>query len=135
MNKGASLIDRLISILSYITFGMFSIIWLIFANLTKKPLGPYLVFNIYQAIFISVILAVISLMYSIAVNLLSVIPFIGSFVKAFDLFFNATPLYFSCTLSGLFVTILLLYLTIMCVFGQKPYVPMVSEIVNINFGR
>lgn len=126
--------DRIISILAYFTFGIFSIIWLIFANVMKKPLSNYLSFNMYQAIFISVVLAVISLIYSIAINLLSVIPFIGNFARAFEIFFNQTPIYFTFTISGLFVTIIVSYLSIISLMGKKPYVPMVSEIVSSNFG-
>lgn len=130
----ATITDKLISILAYITFGMFSIVWLIFANVTKKRISPFLSFNIYQAIFVSVIFAVISLIYGIAINLLSVIPFIGTLAKKFDIFFNATPMYFSCTISGLFVTIFLIYLVLMVLVNQRPYVPIVSDIINSNFG-
>ena len=127
-------LDRLISILAYFSFGIFSIIWLVFANLTRKNMGSFLVFNLYQAIFVSVVLALISLIYSIAINLLSVIPLIGNFARWFDVFFNQTPLYFTFTMSGLLVTILVLYLSILSLLGKKPYLPFVSEIISSNFG-
>lgn len=127
-------LDRLISILAYFSFGIFSIIWLVFANLTRKNMGSFLVFNLYQAIFVSVVLALISLIYSIAINLLSVIPLIGNFARWFDVFFNQTPLYFTFTISGLLVTILVLYLSILSLLGKKPYLPFVSEIISSNFG-
>ena len=126
--------DRLISIICYITFGFFGIIWLVFANVSKINITKYLSFNIYQSIFLSIALAVLSLLYSIAINLLSVIPFVGNLVYKFDLFFNQTPLYFSFTVSGLFVTILLLYLSFLCLVGLKPYLPLISEMINGNFG-
>ena len=127
-------LDRLISILAYFSFGIFSIIWLVFANLTRKNMGSFLVFNLYQAIFVSVVLALISLIYSIAINLLSVIPLIGNFARWFDVFFNQTPLYFTFTMSGLLVTLLVLYLSILSLLGKKPYLPFVSEIISSNFG-
>ncbi len=126
--------DRIISILAYFTFGIFSIIWIVFANLTKKTMSSFLVFNLYQAIFISVVLAVISLLYSISINLISVIPLIGNFAEWFDVFFNQTPLYFTFTISGLLVTILVMYLSLMSLFGKKPYLPMVSDVISSNFG-
>ncbi len=129
-----TLVDRIVSILSYYTFGIFSIIWIIFANVTKKRISPFLSFNLYQAIFVSVCLAVISLIYSIAINFISVIPFIGNLAKAFDLFFNQTPLYFTFSVSGLLVTILTTYLAIMSLLGKKPYLPVVSDIITSNFG-
>ena len=129
-----TLVDRIVSILSYYTFGIFSIIWIIFANVTKRRISSFLSFNLYQAIFVSVCLAVISLIYSIAINFISVIPFIGNLAKAFDLFFNQTPLYFTFSVSGLLVTILTTYLAIMSLLGKKPYLPVVSDIITSNFG-
>ena len=127
-------LDRIISILAYFTFGIFSIIWIVFANMTRKTMSSFLIFNLYQAIFISVVLAVISLIYSIAINLLSVIPFIGNFARWFDVFFNQTPLYFTFTISGLIISMLVLYLSIMSLLGKKAYLPIVSEIISSNFG-
>lgn len=126
--------DRVVSVLSYYTFGIFSIIWIIFANVTKKRISPFLSFNLYQSIFVSVCLAVVSLIYSIAINFISVIPFIGNLAKSFDLFFNQTPLYFTFSISGLLVTILATYLAIMSLLGKKPYLPVISDIITSNFG-
>lgn len=133
MNK-AALSDRFISVLAYYTFGIFSIIWIVFANLTKKRITPFLMFNLYQAIFISVILAVISLLYSIAINFMMAIPFVGKLANMFDIFFNKTPLYFSFTISGLLVTLLITYLAFRALIGAKSYIPFISEIVKENFG-
>lgn len=129
-----SLLDRIVSILCYYTFGIFSIIWLIFANVTRKNISSFLSFNIYQAIFISIILAVISLLYSIALNFLSVIPFIGKIVVWFDLFFNKTPIYFTFTISGLLITLIILYFSLICLSGRRPKIPVISDIVKANFG-
>ena len=128
------LLDRIISILCYFTFGFFSVIWLIFAYVARKKTSPYLAFNLYQAIFISIIFAVISLLYNIALNLLSVIPFIGKVVTWLDIFFNQSPFFFTFTLSGLFVTLLIVYFSLICLTGRRPYIPFVSDIVKANFG-
>ena len=129
-----SLSDRIVSILAYFTFGMFSLIWIIYANLTKKKTSPFLAFNLYQAIFVSIILFIFGYLYSIAVNLMSAIPFIGKFVQGFNLFFNETPLWFNFTLSGFIVTLFVSYLSFMSLIGRRAYIPMVSEIVKENFG-
>lgn len=128
-------LDRLVSILAYFTFGIFSVIWFIFASVTKKNISSYLMFNLYQAIFISVIFAVIGLVYGIAIDLMSVIPFIGKLVLAFDAFFNRTPLYFSFTISGFIVTLVVVYLSVLSLIGKKPYIPLVSDVVKSNFGE
>lgn len=129
-----SILDRLVSILSYFTFGIFSIVWIIFANVVGKPISQFLNFNLYQAIFLSVALAVLSLIYSIGINLLSVVPFIGSIAKGFDLFFNQTPIYYTFTMSGFLVSLLILYLSILSLLGKRPYLPIVSDIIKANFG-
>ena len=130
-----TLSDRIISVLAYATFGIFSIVWIIIANILRKTMSSYLSFNLYQAIFLSVGLAVVSLLYSIAINFLVVVPFLGGLAKAFDIFFNRTPIYFTYTISGLIVTLLVIYLSIFCVIGKKPYVPLVSDIIKANFGQ
>ncbi len=126
--------DRIISVLAYFTFGIFSIIWIVFANMTRKTMSSFLVFNLYQAVFIAVVLAVISLVYSIAVNLLSVIPFIGNFSRWLDIILNQTPMYFTFTITGFFVTLLVIYLSVLSLLGRKPYIPFVSDIIASNFG-
>ena len=126
--------DRLISILAYFTFGMFSLIWIIFANLTKKRIEPFLAFNLYQAIFISIILFIFGYLYNISINLMSPIPFVGDFVRAFNLFFNETPLYLGFTLSGFIITLFVVCLSFMCLMGKKPNIPLISDIVRDNFG-
>ncbi|MBR5304803.1 MAG: hypothetical protein IKU37_08265 [Candidatus Gastranaerophilales bacterium] len=126
--------DRVISILAYFTFGMFSLIWIIFANLTKKRISPFLSFNLYQAIFISIVLFIVGYLYSIAINLISVIPFVGKLAHSFNLFFNETPLFLTFTISGFLVTLVVCYLSVLSLLGMRPYVPMISEIVKDNFG-
>ena len=132
--KGVSISDRLFSALAYGTCGVFSLVLIIAANIMKKRMTPFLIFNLYQAIFLSVVLYIFSIVYSIAVNILSVIPFIGSLAKGFDLFFNQTPLYFGCTLSGFVVALIIIYLIVFSLFGRRPHIPMVSDLINGNFG-
>lgn len=129
-----SLFDRIISILAYFTFGMFSLIWIIFANITKKRIDSFLAFNLYQAIFISIVLFIFGYLYDISTKLMSTIPFIGKLVISFDLFLNQTPLYFNFTLSGFLIALIVLYLSFMSLIGKKPYVPLISDIVKENFG-
>ncbi|MBR1616739.1 hypothetical protein IJ670_01160 [bacterium] len=129
-----SITDRVVSSISYFTFGIFSLVWIIFANLTRRSITPFLNFNLYQAIFISVALACFSLIYQIGINLLSIIPFVGKMVVAFDIFFNSTPIYYGFTLSSLIIALLLSYLIIMSLIGIRPYIPVISDIINGTFG-
>lgn len=129
-----ALSDRFISVLAYTTFGIFSLIWILYANFTKKEMSPFLKFNIFQAIFLSIILYIISLLYEIAIKFLSIIPLVGKFINAFDIFFNQTPIYFTLTLSGFLTALLVIYLSITSILGKKAYLPAISDVVQSNTG-
>ena len=130
---GVSITDRIVSVLAYYTCGIFSISWIVFANITNKRITPFLTFNLYQAIFLSVALAVVSLIYSFAINILVVIPFVGNMVKSFDIFFNQTPMLFGFTITAFIITFILTYLAVLSLFGKRPYLPVISDIINTNF--
>lgn len=129
-----SITDRIIAVLSYMTFGMFSLIWIIFSALTKKRMSPFLVFNLYQAIFLSVILTVISMVFQIALNFMSAIPYLDKIINNILLFLFQTPIYYSFSIVGLILVFIITYLSIMCLLGKKAYVPFVSDMVSSNFG-
>ena len=126
--------DRLISALAYFSFGFFSIVWIIFANVMNKRISNFLQFNLYQAIFISVVLCIVSLLYDIAIGFLNMIPFIGKFFNSFNLFFNATPMFFGFTITGLLVFLFIAVLSLSSLLGIKPKIPGISNIIVSNFG-
>ena len=129
-----SLTDKIVSVLTYYTFGIFGLIWLVYAYLAKKSINSFCIFNIYQSIFISVILYIISLLWGIAIGFISVVPLIGKFMVSLDIFINQTPMYFSFTLSGFVLMVFLSYLAVLSFLGKKPFVPYVSNIIRSNFG-
>lgn len=129
-----SLTDKIVSVLTYYTFGIFGLIWLVYAYLAKKSINSFCLFNIYQSIFISVILYIISLLWGIAIGFISVVPLIGKFMVSLDIFINQTPMYFSFTLSGFVLMVFLSYLAVLSFLGKKPFVPYVSNIIRSNFG-
>jgi len=129
-----TLIDRVVSILAYCTFGIMSIIWIVFSWLTKKRINSFTIFNLYQAILISIVLSVFALVFDIAVNLLAIVPFVGSFVSKVAIFITRTPIIFSMTLTGFLITILLFYLSAFCLIGKKPKIKGLSDIISANFG-
>ena len=132
MNK--SVVDRIVSSLAYFSFGMFALIWIIYANVAKKHMSSFLLYNLYQAIFLSVLLAVLSYIFNIAVNFLSVIPYIGKIAVKFYIFVNQNPIYFGFTITGFIVTALVLYLVMFSLLGKKPNIPCVSGIIEANIG-
>lgn len=129
-----SLTDKIVSVLTYYTFGIFGLIWLVYAYLAKKSINSFCIFNIYQSIFVSVVLYIISLLWGIAIGFISVVPLIGKFMVSLDIFINQTPMYFSFTLSGFVLMVFLSYLAVLSFLGKKPFVPYVSNMIRSNFG-
>ena len=129
-----SLTDKIVSVLTYYTFGIFGLIWLVYAYLAKKSINSFCMFNIYQSIFISVMLYIISLLWGIAIGFISVVPLIGKFMVSLDIFINQTPMYFSFTLSGFVLMVFLSYLAVLSFLGKKPFIPYVSNVIRSNFG-
>ena len=128
------MLDRIVGVFTYITMGIFGLIWLIFSYVTGRKITSFVAFNIYQSMFILAIFSIFSLVYNIALNLLSIIPFIGKLFINIDIFLNQTPLYFGFSITGLILTIFIGYLALLAFLGRKPYVPYVSDIVISNFG-
>lgn len=129
-----SLTDRLVSALAYCTFGFFSIIWIIYANITNKRISPFLQFNLYQAIFLSVVLFIFSILYEIAVGFVGLLPFVGKYITSLNIFINATPIFFGFTITSLLVFVLCIFLSVASIFGIRPRIPLISNIVTANFG-
>jgi len=129
-----SFLDRIVSILTYSTMGIFGLIWLIFTHLTKKRISQYVSFNIYQSIFISVIFAVIHYIYEIGSSLVKMIPFIGGLFDKLDIILNHTPILFAPSITGLLLLVFISYLILISLIGRKPFIPYISDIIQTNFG-
>lgn len=128
-----SIINRLISMICYLTAGFFGIIYFIFMYMVKKPMSSYVVFNIYQSIFISIFLYILSFVYRIFLDLIGIVPFVGKYVLTLDSIIFKIPIAYGYTIAGLLVLMFSLYFVINCLLGIKPYVPFVSQIVHDNF--
>lgn len=129
-----SIVDRIVSVFTYFTFGLVGIIWLIYVNLAKKHMNSFITYNIYQSIFISIIFTVFSYLYEFLIKLLSNIPFIGPVIQKLNIFFFQTPIYFGYSIVNLILVCLLFYLVIVCILGKKPHIPIISDIIKANVG-
>mgnify|MGYP006916242590 CR=1 FL=1 len=129
-----NIIERLVSILTYWTAGFFGLIYLIFMCMTKKSMSSFVMFNIYQSIFISILLYIVSFVYKIFIGFAAVIPFVGKYVLYIDGIIFKFPILFGCTMAGILLLLLSLYFTISCILGKKPFIPFVSQVVQDNFG-
>ena len=130
----ANLIDRVFSSITYITFGFFGLIWLVYSVVVKKTISKFGLFNIYQSCVISLVFAILGICYDLILKFSMMIGFLGKIVGAFHLFFFGTPMYFGFTLSGLLITIFIGYLVIFVLFGKRPFIPVVSYMIEVNLG-
>ena len=131
-----SVMDKILSFLAYYTFGIFSVVLLIFFCVTKKSMSSFLIYHIYQSIFVATVLACISGIYSFLFNMIMNIPFEMTFLKTalgnFDIFLNRTPILFAFSLTGFVVCVLITYLGIFAILGKKSYIPYVSDVITSN---
>ena len=70
-------IEKIISILSYITMGIIGLVWLLIAHFSNKKLRYFLMYNIVQSMIIAIFLAILKLILNIIFSILSIIPFIN----------------------------------------------------------
>lgn len=129
------MLDRILSVACYITFGMAGLGWLIICAVLKKQISTFGLYNIYQSIFLSIVLYIISWLCQIAVGLLSAVPILDKLTFNFVLYFTQTPIYFNRSLSGLIITAIVIYLCVFAFFGKFPYLPVISDVINKNLRR
>ena len=127
-------IERLVAALSYPTMGMVGFIWLILGLFTHAKLRPFMMYHIFQSIFISIALYLLNLLVGFVINILSVIPFVNNLVLNIVMFFNS-PMLFGLSVIQLIISTLLLYLAVTAFGGRYSYVPYVSDIIMQNVRR
>ena len=127
-------IERLVAALSYPTMGMVGFIWLILGLFTHAKLRPFMMYHIFQSIFISIALYLLNMLVGFVINILSVVPFVNNIVLNIVMFFNA-PMLFGLSLIQLIISTLLLYLAVTAFGGRYSYVPYVSDIIMQNVRR
>lgn len=129
-----SLIDKLISIFTYYTFGGVGVIWFITCTVTKTHLPKFTKYHILQSIFLSIILYLLTLLIEIGVSFTISLPIIGDVIKKIIIFTAQTPIYLGFSLINYAIFITITYLAIFALFGKYSYFPYISEMVKTNLG-
>lgn len=132
MQEKPDLVERAVSSLSYITMGFVGFIWLIVGLFTNAKLKPFVMYHIFQSVFISLGFTVISLFIGFVSNILSFIPLINKIVAQITFLLNM-PLFFDYSLIQAFIYVVLIYLAITSFAGQYSYIPWISNIISQNF--
>ena len=126
--------DKFVAITSYYTFGLTGLIWIIASYVVfKKPLTPFCSYHIYQSIFISVLLAVFSMLLDIIFQLTVKIPFIGDFIGLFNLYVFRMPIFHTFSLFNLIIFSIITYLSLGALLGKLSYFPFISDVIKSNF--
>ena len=126
--------DKIISALSYLTGGFVGFIWLILCSVTKKYMNKYLLFNVYQSIFLALLIFFINLLLGVMYHLLVIIPFINRMVSfVYSLIYS--PVYFNWSIVGLIILGMYIYLMLFALLGRISYLPWVSNIILYQLNR
>ncbi len=121
--------DKIISCLTYLTTGWAGVIYFVYLYLRKKVPSRFLRYNVFQAIFISLLFFLVSEVVEIMCNFLSVIPIIKVIVLFFVFIFNR-PVLFQYSLIQVFIIGLFLYMALWSLMGRYPKVVWVSKIIQ-----
>ena len=126
-------IEKILSILSYLTMGIVGLIWIIFANLSKNRVKYFLFYNIIQSIVISVLLAVFNLTVDIILSLLAKIPYLDWIAAILNIIltFEIVKIFnMSFTIIGFIVMLLIVYIIIGVILGRIFYIPYLTNIIQ-----
>lgn len=128
-------IEKIISILSYISMGTIGLIWIIIAHILKKKLRFFLMYNIVQSMLIALFLTALKLIIDIILHIVSLIPFLGFIAAGFNLFISIkiikiTSLGLSFTLVELLLSILIIYIILGILAGRIFYIPYLSRFMQ-----
>ena len=129
-------IEKIISAATYLTAGGAGFVWLIIAAIMKKTVRPFLMYHIFQSIFLSIFYFLAKIFVGFVIMILLKIPLIGFLIGKF-VYFCIIPLPFILNLSVLqaFTTSIILYLALTSAMGYYSYLPWISDVIKSNFSR
>lgn len=121
------ILDRVISVFSYLTAGWGGLICLVvmyFAHITPSK---FLRFNVCQSIFISFGVFVIGMIYNLLFGILTHIPILQILFSWIDLLLNK-PAFGQYSLLQAIILLYLCYVVIFSIFGHYPKIYKISEL-------
>jgi len=126
-------IEKIISVLSYLTMGIAGLIWFLIAYFLKKRLRYFLMYNIAQSMIISILLAILSLAFNIILSVITIIPFIDVLGVKISLLLQLkviSLLGLSFSIPELIISALLLYIIAGVLTGRIFYIPYLTNIMT-----
>ena len=136
-NSSISFMDRLFSVITYLTMGTFGFIWMIVSHIRGTGISYYLRFNILQSIFISISLYLLEIIcrffvaiLMFVIKIIAIIPFIGSFLAGLIssiMYFTMNFGIFNYTIPQIIFLVYTFYVVFMSLTGRYPELPYVSN--------
>lgn len=134
-SNNCSLFERIIVVLNYLTFGLVGFIYLILVAFRKLRLTPFLQYHIFMTFFLVILYWLVTVLLSLLVQVLSIIPFINVLVLKVLFYFNAPLFLGKYSLVSGAVQLFVLYLCATSFLGQFSYVPWATDIIIKNVRR
>ena len=125
--------EKILSVLSYMTFGIIGFFWLLLANWKKKKIKYFLNYHIYQSIFLAVVLTLLNYIFELIFLICSKIPFIDTISAQINYYLSIkiiSFLGFETTLVYFAVLLLKIYLITSVILGKYFYIPFVTKVIN-----
>lgn len=132
ISKNPYPIERILSAASYLTAGGVGFVWLIIAAFMRKQVTPFLMYNIMQSIFISILFYLLSVLGGLLLVIIYKIPIIN----LIPVMLNAPlSIFFNLSILQIITTTIVLYLAITSGMGYYSYLPWISDIIKGNTDR
>lgn len=125
-----SFIEKFIAIASYIC-PLVGLAVIIIAALLKKDMKPFLKYHIFQSIFIAFTLWIVVSGLTLAMNIISYIPFVKTIVSMITFFLN-TPIFLGFSVVTFAYFVFVVYLILGVIRGSDSFVPWISDIIKSN---
>ena len=123
-------IDRILCVVSYLTCGWGGFIWLAITHFRGKMLSSFARYHIFQAIFLSIIIYVFSLVTGIIAGVAGIIPVIGDLTINIIESLTLKPFLFGRSIFHLLIFAVYLYLICTTIMGKYAKLPWISNIVR-----
>jgi hypothetical protein len=124
-------VDRFIGALSYLTMGLVGFVWIIVSAISGNKMSSVLRYNIFQSIFIGILVYLFNIIMSIFYNLVMFIPGIKYIVGLLVFYLFQDQIIFGMFSILHFALILLIFYLAISAFQDKtPEIPWISRNVR-----
>jgi len=125
-----SIEDRVVSGLSFLSYGLIGFIWIIVSHIRGKSLSSFARFHIFQSIMFFIGVYVITLILNIFLGFVQIMPFIGSIVANIVYYTSEYPLVLDLPLTTFLVQAVAVYMAVFSFLGKYAELPKLSDYVR-----